>query len=148
MDVLTKEQRRYCMSRIRGKKTTPELVVRSVLRALGFRMRYNVPNLPGKPDIVIPSIRTVIFVHGCFWHGHQCRYGRVKPRTNAKFWSDKVLTNRRRDSGQRKALRGMGWNVVTVWECKTKNLCETENRLKKETHLIQGQKLSTATNKV
>jgi DNA mismatch endonuclease (patch repair protein) len=99
----------------------PEIAVRSVLDAM--RVRYDVhrPDLPGKPDIVLPRRKKIIFVHGCFWHVHRCRYGKVKPAKNWRFWRDKREKNRERDKRNRRELRKAGWEVFTVWECSTKS---------------------------
>lgn len=132
VDVLTPEQRSKCMASIRGKHTKPELVVRRMIHAMGFRFRLHRKDLPGKPDIVLPSLKKVILVNGCFWHMHQCRYGRVKPRTNPEFWQAKRESNRERDIKNRRALRKMGWDVLVIWECWTKNMKDMkklENRL-------------------
>ena len=120
-DVHTPEQRSFNMSRIRGQDTKPELVVRSIVHQLGYRFRLHRIDLPGKPDLVLPKYRTIIFVHGCFWHMHRCRYGRVTPRTNAEFWQEKRLGTVDRDRRNRRALRNDGWQVFTVWECWTRN---------------------------
>ena|ERR1700730_6746613 len=129
MDVLTREQRKKCMSAIRNKHTKPELLVRSVLRKMGFRYRLHAAGLPGKPDVVLPQKRLAIFVHGCFWHSHRCRYGRVAPATNADFWKTKRLGNVLRDKHNLKVLRRSGWRVLTVWECWTKKPDELVERL-------------------
>ena len=116
-DRLTAEQRRKCMSRIRGKNTKPEMLVRKYLFARGFRYRIHVKRLPGTPDIVLRKYRTVIFVNGCFWHGHEgCRYF-VLPKSRTDFWREKIERNRKRDMEQRIRLRMMGWHVVVLWEC-------------------------------
>ncbi len=120
-DVLTPEQRSFNMSRIRGKNTSPEMKVRRLLHSLGYRYRLHVRDLPGCPDIVLPKHRAVIFVHGCFWHMHRCRYGRVVPTTNAEFWQNKRRGNVDRDKRHVKALRQAGWRVYTIWECCTKS---------------------------
>ena len=113
-------QRHYIMSRIRGKNTTPELVVRRYLHAAGFRFRIHVKKLPGCPDVVLPKYRTCIFVNGCFWHGHRgCRYA-TRPKSNAEFWQTKISNNIRRDELSVQTLEAMGWKVVTVWECELK----------------------------
>jgi DNA mismatch endonuclease, patch repair protein len=119
-DVLTREQRSRCMAAIRSKHTKPELAVRALLRQLGYRYDLHRKTLPGKPDIVIPRQRKAILVHGCFWHMHRCRYGKVVPATNAKFWQEKRLGNARRDRQKLRELRRAGWQVLTVWECWTK----------------------------
>ena len=128
-DVLTPQQRRLCMSHIRSKDTKPELVVRQMIHAMGFRYRLHRSDLPGKPDLVFPSLKKVIFVHGCFWHMHSCRYGRVKPATNPTFWESKRLSNKKRDSIKRKELHRMGWDVLVIWACWTKDLIKLRNRI-------------------
>jgi DNA mismatch endonuclease (patch repair protein) len=108
------------MAAIKGKDTRPEIAVRSILDALRIRYELHRPDLQGKPDIVLPRRKKVIFVHGCFWHVHRCRYGRVKPAKNWRFWRDKREKNRERDRRNRRALRTGGWEVLTIWECWTK----------------------------
>lgn len=120
MDKLTKEQRHRNMAAIHGKDTKPELLVRKFLFSRGFRYRLNHPRLPGHPDIVLRKYRTVIFVNGCFWHGHEnCRYFRL-PKTNVDFWKNKIERNRVRDKEEQHRLAKMGWHCVTVWECQLK----------------------------
>lgn len=120
MDRLSKSQRSWLMSQVRGKDTTPELVVRKYLHALGFRYRLHGKELPGKPDIVLPKYRTVIFVHGCFWHRHRgCRYAST-PRSNAAFWTQKFESNVARDKKNAAALRKAGWRCLIIWGCETK----------------------------
>jgi DNA mismatch endonuclease (patch repair protein) len=128
-DVLTPEQRSRCMSRIRGRDTTPERVVRSVLHQMGYRFRLHRRDLRGKPDIVLTSLNKVVFVHGCFWHMHRCKYGRVVPRTNAAFWRLKREGNVARDRGNTALRREEGWAVLIIWECETRDLNCLENRL-------------------
>ena len=111
-DRLTKAQRSANMSRIRGKDTTPELTVRSLLHRMGYRFRLHRSDLPGKPDIVLPKYQSVIFVHGCFWHMHSCRRGRSTPVTNARFWKAKREANRKRDRRNVQRLRRLGWRVL------------------------------------
>ena len=130
-DKLTPEQRHKCMSHIRSKNTKPEMVVRKFLFSKGFRYRINVRNLPGTPDIVMRKYRTVIFINGCFWHGHEgCKYY-VIPKSNSDFWIKKIQRNQERDMQERILLRQMGWHVIVIWECqvrpKTKD--ETLKRL-------------------
>jgi DNA mismatch endonuclease, patch repair protein len=110
------------MSRIRGRDTGPERVLRSLLHQMGFRYRLHRRDLPGKPDLVFSSARKVIFVHGCFWHMHRCKYGRVVPKTNADFWRTKREGNVARDRRNITALRKQGWTVLVIWECQTKDL--------------------------
>ena len=120
MDVHDKKTRSYNMSRIKGKNTKPEEIVRKYLFSKGFRYRKNEKKLPGTPDIVLPKYKTVIFVNGCFWHGHKdCRYF-VVPKTNTDFWLDKINTNIERDKRKQEVLKELGWNVVVVWECELK----------------------------
>ena len=119
-DVLTPEQRRYCMSRIGGKDTQPELTIRRLIHSLGYRYRLHVKRLPGSPDLVFPNRQKVIFVHGCFWHRHQCRYGQVTPGTRRQFWEAKFQENTDRDARNRRQLLREGWDVLIVWECQTK----------------------------
>ena len=116
-DVHTREQRSYNMSRIKGTDTKPELIVRSLVHQMGLRFRLHRKDLPGKPDLVLPRHNKIIFVHGCFWHMHRCRYGRVKPKTNAEFWQEKREGNVARDRRNLKALRADGWQVLVIWEC-------------------------------
>ena len=119
-DVLTPKQRSYNMSRIHGKDTTPEELVRKFLFSQGFRYRKNDARLPGKPDIVLPKYKTVIFVNGCFWHKHEgCKYF-VWPRNNAVFWKEKIEKNVARDTKDYELLRLEGWRVIIIWECELK----------------------------
>lgn len=108
------------MAAIRGKDTKPEIAVRSMLDRLNVRYELHRRDLPGKPDIVFPVRKKIIFVHGCFWHVHNCRYGRVKPASNSAFWRKKRECNHERDKRSRSALRKEGWKLLTVWECWTK----------------------------
>lgn len=110
------------MSRIKSRDTKPEMVVRSLVHQMGFRFRLHRKDLPGKPDLVLPRHRKIIFVHGCFWHLHRCRYGKVVPRTNAEFWQKKRQGNVDRDRRQRASLKKQGWSILTVWECWTKDI--------------------------
>lgn len=116
VDPLTPEQRKLNMSRVRGKDTKPEMMIRRALHAEGLRYRLHGARLPGKPDLVFPARRAVVFVHGCFWHGHHCPLFRL-PATRADFWSEKIGKNRARDAAAASALLGSGWRVLTIWEC-------------------------------
>ncbi|MFN8307858.1 MAG: DNA mismatch endonuclease Vsr [Ferruginibacter sp.] len=130
-DVHTKKQRSYNMSRIRAKDTKPEMLVRKFLHANGFRYKLHDKTLPGKPDIVLPKYRTVIFVHGCFWHGHSnCKYFKV-PKTRTRWWMDKINRNKANDEKAVKELRKQRWRVVILWECglKGKNTGKTLSKL-------------------
>jgi len=120
MDNLTPAQRRRTMAAVHAKDTSPELVVRRIVHALGFRYRLHQSDLPGKPDIVLKSRRKVIFVHGCFWHRHSCDGGRSTPSTNQRYWMAKFERNRLRDLKTRAALRKAGWSVLVIWECETR----------------------------
>lgn len=116
-DVHTPEQRSYNMSRIHSKNTKPEELVRTFLFSQGFRYRKNDAKLPGKPDIVLPKYKAVIFVNGCFWHGHEgCRYF-VWPKNNAEFWKEKITGNIQRDKHNHQLLANQGWRVIEIWEC-------------------------------
>ena len=120
MDVHDKQTRSYNMSCIKGKNTKPEEIVRKALFSNGFRYRKNDRRLPGTPDIVLPKYRTVIFVNGCFWHGHkECKYF-VVPKTNTEFWLNKINSNIDRDAIKATQLKELGWRVITVWECELK----------------------------
>ena len=115
-DVLSSKQRSYCMSRIRGKNTKPEQLVRSGLFALGFRYRLHRSELPGCPDLVFPMYRAVIFVNGCLWHGHRCHMFKW-PTKRAAFWRAKISRNCENDARARSELLASGWRVMTIWEC-------------------------------
>lgn len=128
-DVLTPEQRHRNMAAIHSKNTKPEMLVRKIAHSLGFRYRLHRKDLPGKPDLVFPRSRKIIFVHGCFWHMHDCKYGRVTPQTNAEFWQKKRSSNAARDEVNRSSLTESGWRVMTVWECQTRNVESIESRI-------------------
>ena len=132
-DIHSPVIRSYNMSRIRNKDTKPEERVRKYLFAHGFRYRKNVKSLPGTPDVVLPKYKTVIFVHGCFWHMHDCG-GFQWPATNQEYWEPKLRRNVERDQLNKEHLQSLGWKVLTVWECelKRKNFEETMNRISQE----------------
>src|SRR5579885_529608 len=119
MDTRTPEQRSRIMKSVRTKHTGPELIVRKLIHGLGCRYALHRKDLPGSPDIVMPSRRKIIFVHGCFWHGHACRYGRL-PKSHSEYWIPKVSSNCRRDRKNRAALKRRGWSVLVVWQCQTR----------------------------
>lgn len=120
-DVHSPEKRSYNMSRIHAKGTKPEETVRKYLFSKGFRYRKNDPRLPGKPDIVLPKYKTVVFVNGCFWHRHEgCKYF-VWPKNNAEFWRKKIMSNVERDNRNYSELKEKGWSVVVIWECELKD---------------------------
>jgi DNA mismatch endonuclease (patch repair protein) len=121
MDRLTKEKRSWNMSRIRSKNTKPEKRLRSLLHRVGYRFRINVKRLPGSPDIALPKYRTIIFVHGCFWHRHTgCKYA-YTPKSRIEFWENKFRNTIERDQKKANALEASGWQVLVVWECELKN---------------------------
>ena len=121
MDVHTRAQRRGNMAAIRAKNTRPEMIVRRLLHRLGFRYVVHHRKLPGHPDIVFPSRRKVIFVNGCFWHMHDCRFGRVIPATRTEFWQTKRTGTVARDAANVRKLREDGWRVFVAWECEIRN---------------------------
>jgi DNA mismatch endonuclease (patch repair protein) len=118
-DVLTREQRHLNMSRIRARDTKPEMAIRSALHRCGFRFRVHKRDLPGRPDLVLARYRVAIFVHGCFWHGHNCNLFKV-PATRTSFWLKKIDRNRKRDAKSIADLQEMGWRVIVLWECALK----------------------------
>ena len=123
LDTLTTAERSERMSRIRGKDTKPELVVRRLLHAMGYRYRLHRKDLPGAPDVVFGRIRKVVFVHGCFWHRHpdsRCRLARL-PKSRLDFWDQKLNGNRKRDEANEARLQAMGWDALTIWECQIKD---------------------------
>lgn len=129
MDKLTSSRRSWNMSRIRGQNTGPERRVRSLLHRRGFRFSLRRKDLPGKPDIVLPRLRTVIFVHGCFWHRHTGCHNSVLPKTRAQFWAEKLTGNVERDRQNTYKLEQLGWRVLVVWECELDDELALENRL-------------------
>lgn len=109
------------MRAVKSRDTTPEMIVRKITRGLGYRYRLHRKNLPGQPDLVFGPRRKVIFVHGCFWHGHSCKRGDRRPNSNAEYWSRKLDRNIERDAEQQQRLRDMGWDVLVIWECETRD---------------------------
>jgi len=131
MDIITPERRSWNMSRIKGKNTKPEIIVRSLLFKLGYRFRLHYKKLPGKPDIVIPKYKTIIFVHGCFWHRHTgCQYA-YSPKSRVDFWENKFNENINRDKKKKKELEDLGWKVIVLWECETKNTNILQEKISK-----------------
>ncbi|MDJ0683970.1 MAG: DNA mismatch endonuclease Vsr [Alphaproteobacteria bacterium] len=116
-DTLTPQQRSHAMRRVKATDTSPELAVRRALHAKGYRFRLHRKDLPGKPDLAFPSRRAVLFVHGCFWHGHDCKRGARTPKTNTDYWLAKIARNKARDARNIEALNELGWRNLTVWEC-------------------------------
>lgn len=128
MDTLEKKHRSWLMSRVGQKNTKPEIIVRRMLHSLGYRFRLHRKGLPGTPDIVLPKYKTAIFVHGCFWHGHDCRAGRL-PGSNQDFWKDKRERNSERDLRKIEELKALGWLVLVIWGCETKTLASLTQKL-------------------
>lgn len=120
-DVFTPEERSRVMRQVHGRDTSPELAVRAVAHARGYRYRLHRANLPGKPDLAFPSRRGVVFVHGCWWHGHDCRAGVKRAKGNADYWAQKLQRNRARDKLQLASLRRLGWRTLVIWECETRD---------------------------
>ena len=128
MDNLDKNKRSCLMAKIKQKNTEPEIIVRHFLYSKGFRYRINLKSLPGSPDIVLPKYKTVIFVHGCFWHGHTCKAGHL-PTSNLDYWKLKIEKNIERDRKKNEELEMQGWNVIVVWQCEVKTLKNRHQRL-------------------
>lgn len=129
MDRLPPQRRSWLMSRVKGRDTGPERHVRRILSAMGLRYRLHRRDLPGTPDIVLPGRGAVIFVHGCFWHAHDCAKGRA-PKSRRRFWDEKRVGNRRRDARHRRELRKLGYRVMTIWQCRLKSPLTVERRIK------------------
>lgn len=124
------------MSRIRGKNTTPELIVRKLVYSMGYRYRLHYAKLPGKPDLAFPGRKKVIFVHGCYWHGHDdCKKGSI-PKSRTEYWKPKLEENKKRDSGKQTNLREMGWDLLIIWQCELKDREKLENRIES---FLEGQ---------
>lgn len=129
MDRLTSEQRSAIMRRVRREGTEPELALRRMLHAMGYRFRLHAKELPGSPDVVFRPRKAAVFVHGCFWHGHQCRWGRPV-KSNREYWAAKIERNQRRDAASEDALTGKGWRTLVVWECELKDADTVSERLR------------------
>lgn len=127
-DIFSLQKRSDIMSKIGGKNTKPEILVRKFLFSKGFRYRINVKTLPGKPDIVLPKYKTVIFINGCFWHGHNCKKGKL-PSSNIDFWREKISNNKSRDDKNSDLLIKLGWKVIIIWQCEISNVNNREIRL-------------------
>jgi len=127
-DRITKAQRSRNMARVKNKNTAPELIVRKTLHRLGFRFRLHRSDLPGNPDIVLPRHHKIVFVHGCFWHGHTCPRGK-RPSTRQDFWNRKLDGNQKRDKANQDKLKELGWEILIVWECQVKNVDNLEKQL-------------------
>lgn len=109
------------MRAVKSRDTKPEMIVRRMVHALGKRYRLHRDDLPGKPDLTFPRLRKIIFVHGCFWHGHDCKRGARQPKDNADYWKQKINRNKERDAKVQDTLQSMGWNIMVIWECELKN---------------------------
>lgn len=138
MDIFTSKKRSQIMSNIRGNETKPEILVRTYLFSKGLRYRKNVKTLPGKPDIVLAKYKTVILVHGCFWHGHKNCKASTLPTSNKLFWKKKISGNILRDKSNIKQLRKLGWRVIEIWQCKIKNAKIREKTLTSLINKIQN----------
>lgn len=125
-DIFSQTKRSDIMSKISSKDTKPEILVRKFLFSKGFRYRINVKTLPGKPDIVLPKYKTIIFVNGCFWHGHNCKKGKL-PSSNTDFWKEKISNNKSRDTKNSDLLVKLGWKVIIIWQCE---ISKIDNRTK------------------
>jgi DNA mismatch endonuclease (patch repair protein) len=130
MDNLTQKERSRIMSLVKSRDTVPERTVRKIITELGYRYRLHRTDLPGKPDIVFPSRQKIVFVHGCYWHGHKCSLGRI-PKSRVDFWMNKIAGNRTRDLKNRRKLGKLGWETLAVWECQLSNTDSVAKRLRK-----------------
>ena len=130
-DRISQEQRSDLMRKIRSTNTSPELKVRKFLFSRGFRYRLYAKNLPGKPDIILKKYKTVIFINGCFWHGHKCKIGSGNriPKTNSIYWKEKINKNIKRDKSNKVKIKNLGWTIITIWECQTKKEALIKNKL-------------------
>ena len=131
-DVFTPEQRSAVMRRVPGRNSSAEMKVRKLLTRLGLRYRLHRKDLPGSPDVAMPGRKVALFVHGCFWHGHDCKRGARMPKANADYWTAKIARNRARDIRSTEALEALGWKPVVVWECELKDEAALTERLKVE----------------
>lgn len=129
-DTRTPSQRRHIMQSVRPKDTGPEVAVRKMLHSLGYRFRLHRKDLPGTPDIVFPRKKKVVFVHGCYWHGHECNKGRL-PKSKLDYWQPKIARNRERDAEKSRLLEDLGWEVLTVWQCELRNPETLQDKLVK-----------------
>lgn len=123
-------ERSRTMRAVKSRNTTPEMLVRRMVHGLGKRYRLHREDLPGKPDLTFARLRKIIFVHGCFWHGHDCKRGARQPKENADYWRQKIARNKDRDARAQEALHAMGWDVLVIWECETKDRGALEGRLR------------------
>lgn len=141
MDTVTREKRSWNMSQIRGRDTKPEVIVRSLLHAMGFRFRLHRKDLPGRPDIVLPKHRIIIFVNGCFWHRHNgCRFA-YEPKSRKRFWLKKFNSNVERDKKVKRELKSLGWCVVTIWECQTRSAGALSRKLSRLGNMAKNSRI-------
>lgn len=129
MDKVDAATRSRVMASVHSKNTKPEMIVRSMVHALGYRFRIHSRDLPGSPDLVFSKRRVALFVHGCFWHGHNCQHGSRKPTTNVDYWREKISRNIERDANAQAALKALGWLPMVIWECQTKDINQLSERL-------------------
>lgn len=141
MDTISPSERSALMARIRSKNTKPELAIRSLLHRMGYRFRLHRRDLPGSPDIVLPRHKKIVFVHGCFWHGHDCKLA-SKPKSNSSYWSTKIQKNKERDARNISALQAAGWDILELWECEVRKFDGMEERL---TVFLEGKMASIHT---
>jgi len=130
MDNFSPEKRSWIMRQVRSKNTSPEIIVRSILHRMGYRFRLHRKDLPGNPDIVLPRFRKVIFVHGCFWHGHYCKRGQNRPKTRPDYWNKKIEKNIERNKNALDSLCLIGWKALVIWECELKDKEKLKNIIK------------------
>lgn len=133
-DIFTSEKRSWIMGRVKSRNTKPELLVRSMIHRMGFRFRLHRKDLPGNPDIVLPKHRKVVFIHGCFWHGHEGCPRSKRPTTNIEFWNKKLDQNIERDKRFQRLLKESGWDVLVVWQCETNKPDELLRKLERFLH--------------
>ena len=138
MDTVDRNERSRIMALVRGKDTKPEIAIRRMIHAMGYRYRLHRRDLPGKPDLVFPSRRKVIFVNGCFWHQHSCLRGSRIPSSNRDYWLCKLRRNRERDVVNLKRLKALGWSPIVVWECQLKNLSRVMGKLRDQLGGLTG----------
>ncbi len=131
MDNLTAEQRKKTMTRVKSKDTKPEMTMRRLIHAMGYRFRLHRSDLPGKPDLAFPKFHKVIFVHGCFWHGHSCKSGKNRPASNKSYWIPKLERNMQRDKQNRRKLEELGWQSLVIWECQIKDIDKMQKVVRK-----------------
>ena len=128
---MTDAERSRIMRAVKGKDTGPEMAVRRLAHGMGYRYRLHHNDLPGHPDLAFPGRRKAIFIHGCFWHGHDCKRGSREPKTNVTYWRTKIARNRERDNEHMKRLKAQGWGVLVIWECETKDTARLAPRLRR-----------------